>query len=50
MMRVAGLGSFTPKASTAVNDATYVPVDGNKIAPGVAFVLELGTPAGKYHQ
>ena len=43
-----GLGSFTPKLSTAVNEQVKVPADANVTAPGLGTVLVLGVPPGKY--
>ena len=46
MMRVAGLGSVSPRLSVTVRDAVYVPGVEYVTEPGVAPDLELGLPPG----
>jgi hypothetical protein len=42
-----GLGSFTPRLSTTVSEAVYVPGFAKLTAPGLAAVLPGGDPPGK---
>ena len=49
MVRVAGLGSELPLASTTASDATYVPGFENVTAPGFWAVDLAGVPPGNTH-
>ena len=50
MVRVGGLGSFTPEASIAVMETTYVPASLKATKPGFCTELDPGVPSGKIHE
>src|SRR5262245_19769943 len=49
MFTTAGLGSFAPRLSTAVNDTAYDPGALKMTLPGIFSVLVAGVPLGKIH-